>query len=471
MKKLCRVRYGLLIAVLAFLGYVVLGTTLPFVHHKEVSETFMEQVKGINLYGESPGAERAAFVKDNNQALLYRFQMMEEAQTEIIMSTFDFDADEAGKDMMAALLHAADRGIKVKVVIDGFSGFMDVQGNKYFLAFASHDNVEVKIYNPINLWKPWAIQTRLHDKYLIIDDKMYLLGGRNNTNLFLGDYQEHKNIDRELLLYETHDAPDSSLKQVKAYFERIWEMPECQEFECRNETEKMKEAYRLLSDRWEDLCAAYPEILKQPDWIAETFPVNKVTLLTNPIEAQNKEPKLWYTLHQLMQQGEDVIIHTPYIICGDEMYQDLSQLCAKGTFVDIITNDVTSGANPWGCTDYLNEKENILDTGVTVHEYLGNMSNHTKTVLIDDRLSIVGSYNLDMRSTYLDTEMMLAVDSEELNRILRAEAAEQITYSKTISKGQEYVYGEHYEEREFTTKKKITYALMRIIIQPIRYLL
>ena len=75
--------------------------------------------------------------------------------------------------------------------------------------------------------------------------------------------------------------------------------------------------------------------------------------------------------------------------------------------MEIITNDVSSGANPWGCTDYLNQKEKIWATGVQVHEYLGPHSNHTKAVLIDDRLSIVGSYNLDMRSTYQDTELML----------------------------------------------------------------
>mgnify|MGYP000146392303 FL=1 len=56
-----------------------------------------------------------------------------------------------------------------------------------------------------------------------------------------------------------------------------------------------------------------------------------------------------------------------------------------------------------------------------VHEYLGPHSNHTKAVLIDDRLSIVGSYNLDMRSTYQDTELMLAIDSEALSAELREE--------------------------------------------------
>lgn len=465
------VKRSIIAAILICLGYLILGTTLPFVSHKEVTEVFVKEVEELEILSDEPGTERAAFVKDNTQALIYRLQMMEDAKQEIILSTFDFNADDAGKDIMAALIHAADRNIKVKVMIDGFSGFLDVNGDEWFLALTSHENIEVKIYNPIQLWKPWAIQTRLHDKYLIIDDKMYLLGGRNNTNIFLGDYQEHKNIDRELFLYETEPQQGNSLQQVRDYFEQIWSLPESQEFVCEQETEKVRAAYEQLEERWLTLQERYPQGFIIPDWTEVTFPVNKVTLLTNPIEAKNKEPELWYTLQELMKDGEKVWIHTPYIICSDEMYKDLTQICEKASSVEVITNAVVSGANPWGCCDYLNERENILETGVTVHEFLGEMSNHTKTILIDDRVSIVGSYNLDMRSTYLDTEMMLAVDSQELNRILQEEAREQMEYCRSISKGQDYHYAEYYEHRDFTPTKKVIYDIMRILIKPIRYLL
>ena len=471
MKHLKRLRQGLVIIVLAFLAYVILGTTLPFLKHKEVSAQYRQQFKPEEFLADGPGTERAAFLKDNYEAFVWRLKMMEEAKEEIIMSTFDFDEDDAGLDVMAALIHAADRGIRVKVLIDGFSGFLDVTGSEWFKALASHENIELKIYAPLNLLKPWEIQTRLHDKYVIIDDKMYLLGGRNNTNLFLGDYPGHKNIDRELFIYEQETAKNSSLMQLKDYFEKIWALPESKSFECGKQTKKVKKAYEALTDRWQHIRETYPEGFAQTDWEEETFAVNKVTLLTNPMEAVNKEPQLWYALHQLMMQGQNVTIHTPYIICSDRMYEDLSLLCRTVQNVEIITNDITSGANPFGCTDYLNQKEKILDTGVTVHEYLGETSNHTKTVLIDERISIVGSYNLDMRSTYLDTEMMLVVDSPELNRILRDVAQENITYSKSISKGKDYVYGDNYVPREFSLGKKIYYGVLRVLIRPIRHLL
>lgn len=92
---------------------------------------------------------------------------------------------------------------------------------------------------------------------------------------------------------------------------------------------------------------------------------------------------------------------------------------------------------------------------------------HTKAVLIDDRMSIVGSYNLDMRSTYQDTELMLAVDSPELNSIIRQEAETDKTYSKVMEDGS-YTYGENYVSRELSLPKKIFYAILRIVIIPFR---
>ena len=155
-----------------------------------------------------------------------------------------------------------------------------------------------------------------------------------------------------------------------------------------------------------------------------------------------------------MMQGEQARIYTPYIICGKEMYQDLTELHEKNIPVEIITNDVASGANPWGCTDYLNQKKNIWETGARVYEFMGAHSCHTKAVLIDDRMSIVGSYNMDMRSTYQDTELMLAVDCPELNSIIQAEMERDKTYSKTMGNDSEYDYGENYHSKDLSFGKK-----------------
>ena len=89
-------------------------------------------------------------------------------------------------------------------------------------------------------------------------------------------------------------------------------------------------------------------------------------------------------------------------------------------------------------------------------------------MLLDDRMSIVGSYNLDMRSTYQDTELMLAVDSKELNAMIRKEAETDKTYSKVMQEDGTYQYGENYKAKEMSTGKKLFYGVLRVLILPLR---
>lgn len=465
--------FGLLtpgrIIFILILIYIAL-LTVPYLRHKKVSENFQNDFSQRAFYSSQVGSERIAYINDNTDALLYRLQMIQQAEQEIILSTFDFNADKGGKDVMAALMSAADRGVKVRVIIDGFSGFLDVKGKgtQWFQALASHENISLRIYNPITLLKPWKMQARLHDKYLIIDHQMFLLGGRNTTNLFLGDYSKSKNIDREIFVYETEDSKDSSLYQLRAYFEKIWALKDSREFTCKKLSDEIQECIVSLNNRYQKLKETYPEAYTDWDFQKLTFETNKISLLCNPLEAENKEPWMWYSIHQLMLQGKETLIYTPYIICGKEMYQDLTDLKDNNIPLEIITNDVASGANPWGCTDYLNQKEKIWKTGAKVYEFMGGHSCHTKAVLIDDRMSIVGSYNLDMRSTYQDTELMLAIDSEKLNSMIRKEAETDKTYSKTMGPDGNYIQGENYVPKKLSTGKKIFYWTLQVLTVPLR---
>ena len=455
-----------------FFIYVCL-LTVPYIAHKKVSDTYKNSFRNRTFFGDTPGNARVASINANTDALLYRLNMTEQAKQEIILSTFDFNADDAGKDMMAALLHAADRGVSVRIIVDGFSGFLDIQGDPWFQALTSHPNISLKIYNPVNLLKPWNMQARLHDKYLIIDQSMYLIGGRNTTNLFLGNYSSSQNIDRELFIYETVPSDSSSLVDLRIYFESVWALPDSKEYNQKKSSrksleKKVAEKEALLKERYIQLQEQYPAAYEPWDYQALTMEANQVSLLTNPIETENKEPWMWYSLHQLMMQGKEITIYTPYIICGKEMYQDLTELTDRQIPVEIITNDVASGANPWGCTDYLNQKKNIFKTGVKVYEFMGEHSCHTKSVLIDDRMSIAGSYNMDMRSTYQDTELMLAIDSEELNQIIRTETETDKTYSKTAQDDGSYSYDPGYIAKETSIGKRIFYGILRIVVIPIR---
>lgn len=157
-----------------------------------------------------------------------------------------------------------------------------------------------------------------------------------------------------------------------------------------------------------------------------------------------------------MAQGDDVLLQTPYIICNDKMYNDLEAL-AETRQLRVLTNAVENGANPSGCSDYLREKQNILSRGVDVYEVVCGQSLHTKTILIGDDLSIVGSFNADMRSAYLDTELMLVIESEEVNAALRQESVQYIDQSRLALHDGGTEYGARFEEMTLPWAKRALY--------------
>lgn len=428
--------------------------------------------------------DRSASVRcldDNTQALVYRLALIESAQQELIMTTFDMSDGESGQDLMAAMLQAADRGVRIRLMVDGINAWLKLEKSDLFGAFSTHPNIEIRFYNPIRLTKLWKLNYRMHDKYLIADDTAYILGGRNSNNLFLGAYRDTYNIDRDLYVLERTEKNASdvmqkkernSLQDIKAYFEKIWVQPDQKIFR-KKETEKTKEGLALLREHYKELQTAYPEAFSENETLLtqDLIRVDSIQFLHNPLYADEKVPVVYQRICQEMEQGETILIQTPYIICDKGMYQDLSELCRAGKQIEIITNAVESGANPWGCTDYLNERKSILKTGAGVYACMAGQSLHTKTVLIDDETSIVGSYNLDLRSTYLDTELMLLVKSKELNKQLRDQATayqEKSTYEKA---GKPSRTGSLYEKKEMSDMQKVIYSILRILIRPIREVL
>lgn len=459
MEKRCgrkKKRYLKRMFLLWIIFTVVCVAVLPLFHKEAVDKDVVYLDRGEQQ-------ERVLSIDSNMDALLWRLRLINEAQERIVLCTFDFRDDDSGRDVMAALLRAAQRGVDVRIMVDGINGALYLTGSRNFKELADHENVQVKLYNPVNLLMPWRVNYRMHDKYLIADDFAYILGGRNTNNLFLGEYADSYNEDRDILVYETVPGEGESYRQLQDYFERIWNLPCAKPY--------WSTAYKkgFLEEHDQAVRERYPDAFTEIEWNKVTLGTDRIELCTNPMEPENKQPLLWNRLMAEIRQTEDILIQTPYIICSSDMYRDLEELSFRG--VEIITNAVESGANPFGCTDYLNQKENIYQTGVHVYEYLGEQALHTKTVLAGNAISIVGSCNLDMRSVYLDTEMMLMIESEELNQQLRSQAEELKEQSRHVYPDGTAVDGRNYAPVDQGILKKIFYGVLRIVIIPFRHLL
>ncbi|MBT9777113.1 phospholipase D family protein [Clostridium sp. MCC353] len=430
MKKFRLKHLFLVLAV--FLIYVVLGCLIPFMHPKQVGDSFRASFDTDAFYNDSgtDSADRAAVVESSMDALNVRIQMIHQAKERIVLSTFDIRAGQSCDDIFSSILEAADRGVKVRILVDGMYGSLHMNQEPIFYALGAHPDIEIKFYNTPNPLKPWTIHGRMHDKYLLIDDKLLLMGGRNTFDYFLGEYNmENLSYDRDVLIYNTghgqEDAKSSAVWQTDRYFQDMWNSEYCEtvfEQPSKSMKKKMPDAESELRAHYLELSARSPELtVPDFDYTDSTIPIKKATLIWNPTHIMGKEPWIWYQLEELMKQAEHrVYLHTPYAVFSQDMYDGMAETAGSVPDFKMMINSVAVGDNFMASSDYIFNKNKILDTGVTVYEYNGSHSSHGKSMLIDHDISLIGSYNLDMRSTYVDTETMLVIHGEEFNKQLES---------------------------------------------------
>ncbi len=470
-------RKGILLGLLVLLSYLLVGMCLPFWTHPDLNPFTERQFSADTFYGDQESVDRAAILETGESALDERIRLISQAQESLILTTFDMRPGNSMDDLASVILEAADRGVSVRILVDGISGRLRMKGKQPFDLLASHPNIEIRLYNRPNLLLPWTWHGRMHDKYVVADDLAYILGGRNTFDYFLGDYPtEGKSLDREVLIYNTAHGQDassgSSLHQVTDYFEKIWNSGTCTAFPARDREEENQQERQRLEEHGVALRASRPELFAADNhWEDTTVPTNRVTLISGDTGIGGKAPMVWFQLQQLMENAqEQLIFQTPYAVCSSEMQDGLRQLAQNGLDCRLLINARENGDNVVASSDYTWRRGGIWNTGVTVYEYAGGTSSHGKSILIDHRLSIIGSYNLDLRSTYVDTELMVAVDSVELSQQLEGYLTAMMNDSWLVTPDGSYQKPDHLALEEAGFGKELFWRLLGLVLQPFRIL-
>src|SRR5690606_32582637 len=172
---------------------------------------------------------------------------------------------------------------------------------------------------PINLLLPWTIQNRLHDKFMIADQKYAMIGGRNIQYRFYAPDNHPGRItnDLDVLIINTSEQTDSSvIPQMSRYFDSLWSSSYTKPLKVKRSDLKKGKAYQ-------DALEAFitkerrinPHFFQSAiDWLSHSYPTRRVTLIHNPIERLNKEPWIWYDLTRLVERAESsVFILSPYV--------------------------------------------------------------------------------------------------------------------------------------------------------------
>lgn len=457
-------------SLLAYVVYFVIGMLAPFIQMKSVSSDYKKEIDVTSFYNQNNRSshEYAKIIESNKEALDVRLDMIKRAKEEIILSTFDIREGNSTTDTFSVMTEAADRGVKVKILVDGLYGTLHMEGRDIFKAFGSHPNVEIRFYNTPNLLKPWTVHGCLHDKYLVVDQQYLLMGGRNNFDYFLGEQRKGKSLglDREILIYNKGSEKDSSVNQVKNYFRKVWNLNVCKTKFNKWSKEKRTSQIQKLKKHAEKIHnIGY-------DYEKETISIEKATLVTNPTHIYGKEPYVWETLKQLMISADQrILIHTPYAVFSKEMYKGMKEIKRKVPDTTIILNSIASGDNICASADYKKNRKNIVGTGVKVYEYMGKHSTHGKSLIIDDDIAVVGSYNFDCRSTYVDTETMLVVHGKEITKQLEQNLNLLKDGSLEVDENENYKKNNAVEERMGDGKKERLITFLSYIVQGFRYLI
>lgn len=417
--------------------------------------------------------ERAGILETGDEALWGRMYLMDHARHHLRLTSYLYACDESGEKIGAALLRAADRGVKVQLLVDGLIGGIQFAGEILPYALGNHENIEIRYYNPLHLWHPASINARLHEKYFIADDQCLILGGRNISNEFLTP-QGHPdyNMDRDVMLFADGQSPDSGVAQAVEYFDALWHSADVvSRFEsggderritqCRQE---MEEKLRQIEDEKE----SWYSRIEGDDFAVS---VEKAILLSNPHHPGVKSPVLFDALCNLMKNaGDRIMVQSPYFVLDGYMQNRLQQVADQPSHMTLYTNSMASGNNIVASADYLWQKGRVTGMEAALYESQADDSSHTKCILIDENLSIFGSFNFDPRSAYIDTEVMMAVYSEELNRMLEEKMDRAADDSLRVMEN-------GYEERterspaEMEWGKKIMIYLLSPLVFPLRFLL
>ena len=440
----CKIILLLLLAT-AFSGCA----TVSFDEHKTYSETLTDMGntrlgREVSRWVDEHGGLSGFYpLNQGMDALGVRLRLAEIAEKSIDLQYFLMKEDTAGSVMMNALLRAADRGVRVRFLLDDIFTTTSDDG---LLLLNEHPNIEVRLFNPISRRGISALNfvgdfrqanRRMHNKSFTVDNQISVVGGRNIAD----EYFELKTgsvfVDFDVL------AMGPIAADISASFDDFWNHSRAVPMEQLTAKGIDEDLETVRAHIAEEFDGTYDTVYKQAlesqllqDLIADRQPLfaaearvlsDRPDKLIN--EISEEQMRLATDLREvLLSADEEIIFISPYYVPGDSGVQFVRNLVNKGVRVIILTNSLASNNHVPVHGGYARYRKDVIKAGAELYEARANaaqelrstdegpdiMTLHTKAFLIDHRYLFVGSLNLDPRSIEINAEMGLLIDSQEL---------------------------------------------------------
>lgn len=398
-------------------------------------------------------------LEEGDMSMLYRAWLTESAEKTIDIQYFIFSGDNIGLIAVDYLLRAADRGVKVRLLVDDL--MVDADGDQ-LLALDSHPNLSIKIYNPninigkklprklINMTTDFAgFNERMHNKTFIVDDQIVITGGRNIADEYFDYDHEYNFRDRDTFVL------GKAVTDISDSFSLFWEddlsVPISDVvggFASDMEAEAIMEYLRQYACNPTNF---WPEIHEKIDQAPIAFQAlidsseitweENITFVSD-IPGKNDVAGLGGggistdSLIALIQNAdESVHIQSPYLVTTELGQNLFKEAIDRGVEITIHTNSILSTDNIIAFSGYKKDRQTLLDIGVNIYEYRPDaairyeMMNssplqrkmnftpifglHAKTMVVDSKIAVIGTFNLDPRSANLNTECIVIIRNDE----------------------------------------------------------
>jgi putative cardiolipin synthase len=437
---------------------------------------------------ESQHAGEAGFrlVIEGMEAFVIRMHSASQAARSLDVQTYIWHADATGRYLAQALLAAADRGVRVRLLVDDLDARAKSSG---FGALAAHPNIDVRLFNPFatrsgsvrlageGLRDFGRINRRMHNKSWIADNRIALVGGRNLGDEYFTASDQVNFVDLDFAMV------GPVVRDVSASFDRFWNSASAWPVEVLDAAVVSEPALKSLRARLDEYTAGahqgeYARALREDDGIRRLVAGDWALRWSSKYRFVSDDPAkvtmqkkdaaraavAAAVVEQIRNAQHSLEIISPYFVPGDAGSEVLVARARAGAAVQVLTNSLAANDVASVHGGYSRHRKALLEGGVQLFELKplgqGGQTNsfagssgaslHTKALTSDGNSSFVGSYNLDPRSTWLNCEQGVWVDDAELaqqvSAIFRKQSAGDRAWKVTLE-GRELRWDDGQETR------------------------
>jgi putative cardiolipin synthase len=391
-----------------------------------------------------PGQSGLHELPGGEGALAARLALADAAQRSLDVQYFIWNKDMAGKVLLERLFRAADRGVRVRLLLDDLG---TMPGDRELLAIDRHPNSEVRMFNPVALRTPrllgmvadfGRINKRMHNKSFTADGQISIVGGRN-----IGD--EYFDANAAMNFADLDVAVIGPVvKQVSDAFDLYWNNQSAIPIAALARQKITPEQFAaqraaLIAHHETAKAAAYAQSLRESEFARQlrnrnvSYHWGKATIVNDhpdkvATSARKTETHLAPQLRELADKTKrELFLVSPYFVPGTEGVALLAAVRQRGVRVVVITNSLASTDGVPVHAKYQLYRKPLVEAGIELYEIkptvgaqlkrrfrepAGSSTGglHAKTFAFDRRIGFIGSYNLDPRSSKLNTEMGVLFD-------------------------------------------------------------